>query len=264
MKRLVLALALALPVATYALPAEGITFGQQDRGRHPEVGALIVRSSAGHFDILCSGTLISPRVFMTASHCTAFLEEEGIGPHQVWVTFDPTFGQGSPLHRGTYHTNPVYGGGGASDTHDIAVVVLDYPVSGVTPAKLPPAHLLDTLKAQHQIRSARFAAVGYGTVENDRTAGSHTFFFDGKRRFVDQGFNALNKAWLRLSENPSTSSGGTCFGDSGGPHFLGGARSDLIVALTVTGDSVCRATDVDYRVDTASARAFLGRFVTLP
>jgi hypothetical protein len=37
-----------------------------------------------------------------------------------------------------------------------------------------------------------------------------------------------------------------------------------VVALTVTGDSVCRATDVDYRLDTPSARDFLRQFVTLP
>jgi hypothetical protein len=86
--------------------------------------------------------------------------------------------------------------------------------------------------------------------------------FDGVRRFVDQGFNSLTTSWLRLSENPSTGSGGTCFGDSGGPHFLG--DSGTVVALTVTGDSVCRATDVDYRLDTPSARDFLRQFVTLP
>ena len=67
---------------------------------------------------------------------------------------------------------------------------------------------------------------------------------------------------LLLSNNAST--GGTCFGDSGGPHFLGGTASNLQVSLTVTGDSACRATDKTYRLDTPSAREFLGPFVTLP
>ena len=60
--------------------------------------------------------------------------------------------------------------------------------------------------------------------------------------------------------------GGTCYGDSGGPNFLGaGAGETNIVADTaMTGDSMCRATNVDYRMDTASARAFLGHYVTLP
>ena len=64
--------------------------------------------------------------------------------------------------------------------------------------------------------------------------------------------------------NPSTGDAGGCFGDSGGPHFLGGTQSNLIVSITVTGDSVCRATDKTYRLDTPSARDFLGDYVALP
>jgi hypothetical protein len=60
------------------------------------------------------------------------------------------------------------------------------------------------------------------------------------------------------------SDGGTCFGDSGGPHFLGDAGSNLLVSTTITGDAMCRATDKTYRLDTASARAFLDDFVVLP
>jgi secreted trypsin-like serine protease len=62
--------------------------------------------------------------------------------------------------------------------------------------------------------------------------------------------------------NASTGSGDTCFGDSGGPHFLG--SSNLVVSITVTGDRFCRASDVTYRTDRASARAFLDDFVDLP
>ena len=60
----------------------------------------------------------------------------------------------------------------------------------------------------------------------------------------------------------SQGSGGTCYGDSGGPHFLG--NSNMVVSLTVTGDAWCRATDVTYRLDTDSARSFLAPFVELP
>ncbi|WP_439937840.1 hypothetical protein ACS3YM_18150 [Nocardia sp. N13] len=53
-----------------------------------------------------------------------------------------------------------------------------------------------------------------------------------------------------------------CYGDSGGPNFLG--TTDIVAATTITGDAVCRSTNVVYRLDTASARAFLADFVTLP
>jgi hypothetical protein len=84
------------------------------------------------------------------------------------------------------------------------------------------------------------------------------------RQQVTGSFDSLNNAWLRLSQNPSTGDGGTCYGDSGGPNFLGDVTSDLLVATTITGDSVCRATNVDYRLDTTDARSFLGQFVDLP
>jgi hypothetical protein len=66
--------------------------------------------------------------------------------------------------------------------------------------------------------------------------------------------------------NPALGDGGTCYGDSGGPNFLGaGATETTIVAgTTITGDSMCRATNVNYRMDTPSARAFLGQYVPLP
>ncbi len=66
--------------------------------------------------------------------------------------------------------------------------------------------------------------------------------------------------------NLSTGNGGTCYGDSGGPHFihLNGQETDMVAAITVTGDAPCKATDVTYRMDTDSARSFLADYVTLP
>jgi secreted trypsin-like serine protease len=257
--------ALLLPAVT----ANAITFGQPDGNRHPNVGALLADwdpDSPGP-DILCSGTLIAPTVFLTAAHCTAFLEGEGIS--QVWVTFAPAYDEDSTSLAGLvpgsrYVGNPQFGSGGASDTHDIAVVLLQQAPAGITPARLPTAGLLDQLKAAHQLDDRTFTAVGYGTVREDKTGGPHSLFFDGVRRYALQSALNLEKAWLLLSMNPSTGSGGTCYGDSGGPHFLGGVESNLVVSITITGDFWCRATDKTYRVDTPAARAFLDDFVTLP
>jgi secreted trypsin-like serine protease len=246
----------------YTGPAGAIVNGQLDGTRHPEVGALIAEFvQPGEKDVLCSGTLIAPTVFLTAGHCTSFLTSLGIT--DVWVTFDSRFTSKSPLIHGSYVTNPLFGfsgPGGSSDPHDQAVVLLDKSAKGITPARLPTENLLDGI----DLATQTFTAVGYGTVRVDETGGPNAFFFDSTRRFATQFFLSLEPAWLNLSENPSTGSGGTCFGDSGGPHFLGGVQSSLEVALTVTGDAVCRATDKDYRLDTPAARSFLSRFVTLP
>ena len=253
-----------------AAPSGAITFGQPDGNRHPNVGALLADydpDSPGP-DVLCSGTLIAADVYLTAGHCTAFLEAEGIT--DVWVTFAPEYDEDAAapagIISGSYITNPDFGfsgPGGASDPHDLAVVLLD-TAPGFAPAELPTQGLLDELKVSRELYSATFTPVGYGAVREDKTSGPHALFSDGIRRFATQSFKSLQGAWLGLSQQPSTGDGGTCFGDSGGPHFLGGADSNLVASITVTGDSQCRAFDKTYRLDTAAARDFLGEFVDLP
>jgi len=260
--------------------AGAITFGTKDTGtppKYPQVGALIAawdEEEPGVLKVLCSGTLIretpgssSSSTFLTAAHCVDFLSSVGVDPNEVFVTFDPTFDEENPgashLIPGVYTGHEDFACCGFNDLHDLAVVELAETRSGA--AKLPTRNFVNTLS-----RSQRYTAVGYGTVRETKTGGPNTLTFDGIRRYAGQSFNALTKQWLKLSMNPSTGSGGTCFGDSGGPHFVGdvaqtaGAASTKIVSLTVTGDSVCRATDVTYRLDTASAQAFLDDFVTLP
>jgi hypothetical protein len=256
-----------LSAGLWAAGAQAITFGQPDGNRHPNVGALLAdydEDSPGP-EILCTGTLIAADVFLTAGHCTAFLESEGIT--DVWVTFAPEYDEDSAslagLLHGTYVTHPGHPGP-HSDPLDLAVVLLDDPIVGITPAQLPGAGLLDEMRADGSLQTATFTAVGYGTVREDKRRGPHPFFFDGVRRFALQDFLSLQKAWLTLNMNPSTGSGGTCYGDSGGPHFLGGETSNLIVSITITGDAMCRATDQTYRLDTDAAREFLDDYVTLP
>jgi hypothetical protein len=261
-------LALAGAAVLGAGPAGAITFGKPDGNLHPNVGALLAdydEESPG-LDLLCTGTLISASVFQTAGHCTDFLAAIGIAEDEVWVTFDPSYDEDSAsntVYPGTYTTHPEYGfsgPGGMSNPFDIAVVVLDEPLVGITPATLPKVGLLNRLKATGAIKSKTFTAVGYGTVREDKTTGPHAFFFDGIRRYALQSYLSLQPSWLVLSMQPSTGDGGTCYGDSGGPHFLGGKTSNLIVSLTVTGDAMCRATDKTYRLDTRSARNFLEQF----
>ena len=95
-----------------------------------------------------------------------------------------------------------------------------------------------------------------------QSAGGHSFLYDDVRGVATGTLNAVNKNWLRISMNPSTGNGGTCYGDSGGPNFLG--TTDIVAATTISGDSTCRSTNVDYRMDSPAARAFLGHWVTLP
>lgn len=260
-KRLLTFVTLVVILMAVVPMAQAITFGEPDGDGHPNVGAMIVYEPDGNYYLYCSGTLIAPDVFLTAAHCTAAAAAYGADPHDAYVTFDPVWDNSATLHRGTYMLNPDYGHD-MHDLHDIAVIILDEPILDITPATLPPAGFLTDMKADKLLKGQRFVTVGYGTLRDDKTGGPHALGDYGERYFAEQTFLALKPYWLQISMNPATDSGGTCFGDSGGPHFLG--DSSMVVSLTVTGDAWCRATDVTYRLDTDSARSYLAQFMTLP
>lgn len=247
-------------------PASAITFGEPDGGRHPNVGVVVIdRNGSPGPDITCSGTLIAARVFLTVAHCVDVLESVG-EPYYVSFASEYDEDAASPtgLYAGTAVKHPQWGSGGQSDPHDIAVIMLD-AAPGLTPATLPTAGLLDQLKASNQLKDATFTTVGYGNVRDDKTGGPRANQGrDGVRRYALQSFQSLRPAILELKQNPSTGDGGTCNGDSGGPHFLGGVDSNLVVSTTLDTDRWCRATNRTYRLDTPSARDFLAQFVTLP
>ena len=259
MRRLLVVVAALALLLTSALPALAITYGEPDEGRHPNVGEMVIAVNGGLFGI-CSGTLIAPDVFLTAAHCTAFAESLGLT--EAFVTFDEAFDPDtSTLLSGTMVTNPAFSQR-QSDTGDIAVILLDAPATGLTPAELPTLGLLDQTNQKNGLKGQTFTAVGYGVHEVQVGGGPPVFPGGDTRRVSSSSFSALNKTWLRLSQNPSTGDSGTCFGDSGGPNFLG--DSDLIASITITGDAMCRSTNVTYRLDTTSARGFLDDYVVLP
>ena len=259
-------LILLLAIST---PAGAISYGVPDGTEHPEVGSIVVMVE-GVPHQFCSGTLIAPKKFLTASHCTIPLEDfvNGNNGIQVLVTFDPKITSGGTFYGVTaVHTNPAYlDARGYEDPGDVGLLELDGEPDDITYARLPTQGLLDDLKADHTLNDTLFTAVGYGTVRiTNRTDGQGILSNDYRNR-VDQGFLSLTPAWLTNSMNLATGNGGTCYGDSGGPHFihLEGEETNIIVSVTVTGDMNCKATDKTYRVDTPAARSFLGQYVTLP
>jgi V8-like Glu-specific endopeptidase len=248
--RRLISLSVVVAALTAVSPAAAITNGSPDGNRHPNVGGLVspTQYSDGTW-LYCSGTLISPTVFLTAAHCA----EDG---ERVGVTFDTAYQAGDKVYYGTFEADPLYNKS-QSDPHDIAVVVLDKAVRGITPAKLPTANSLSNLSG-----SQKFTSVGYGAYEVTNGPGGHQYLYNDVRGVATGTLNSTNKSWLRISMNPSRGNGGTCYGDSGGPNFLG--TTQIVAAITITGDAVCRSTNVDYRLDTQSARTFLAQYVTLP
>jgi hypothetical protein len=244
-----------------------ITYGFVDSNNtYSNTGAFIVKSSTtGNIFLICSGTLIAPNVFLTASHCTSFYTNELVPlGYTAYVSFDKSIPFGDLTTQKTkllavsnVVTNPNYNQA-QSDSGDIGALILSSNVNGLTPAALPACGLLDQLAAQNGLKNAVFTAVGYG-VQNRVVGGGVPYFQDTNpipRMYSFSSFNSLNKGYIRLSQNPSTGNGGTCFGDSGGPNFLPLNGQLILAAITITGDTVCRSTNVDYRTDTASAQGF--------
>jgi V8-like Glu-specific endopeptidase len=255
MKNALVVAAAAAALLAFAAVGLAITNGGPDGNGHPEVGALLAPHaySDGTWEA-CTGTLISPTVFLTAAHCD-------LGVSRVAVTFDSSYDAATgTTYWGTWHADAAFTKA-QNDPHDIAVVVLDNAVKGIAPARLPKLAQLDSLKVGDGI-----TAVGYGAQSVTMGPGGATFHYADIRYVATGSVNAMNSSWIRASMNPATGDGGTCYGDSGGPNFLGAGadETNIVAGTTITGDFVCRATNVDYRMDTPSARAFLAAYVALP
>jgi hypothetical protein len=261
--------------------ASAITFGQPDGNRHPYVGTPVYADEEGGEFIGCTGTLIAPKVFVTAAHCTPSIAElEQFGFELRGVQFDNVYDPAtSVVYPGTPHVHPDWPGpapalshsffGVGAHANDIAVIVLDEKVAGIQPASLPRAGLLDQMAKDGDLKDQRFTVVGYGFTEftHEPGSGAPVLGEGGMRMYAVSSFSALSQDFLRLSINPSTGDSGACYGDSGGPNFLGAGPTETDVTVAIgglKGDIRCRAMNDTYRLDTPSARAFLGQYVTLP
>ena len=262
MKKLWLALLATLAmVMGAAAPAGAVTDGTLDGNGHPYVGLMVAQDASGTPLWRCSGTLLSPTVYLTAGHCT----ESPAAHVEIWFAADVQSGvpaNGYPTKGdvgGTPHTIPSYDPD-AFYLHDVGVVVLDRPVPMATYGQLPGLNQLDALKPS---RSTTFTSVGYGLQKAFPDAASwkesalkirmvaHPHLLQ-----VNPGFTGPQS--LLLSNNANT--GGTCFGDSGGPNFLG--TSNVVAGVTSFGiNPTCAGTGGVFRADRAEVLAFVNSYL---
>lgn len=241
-------------VAALALgagPALAVKNGNLDGNNHPYVGLMVAQTAAGAPLWRCSGTLLSPTLFLTAGHCT----EAPAARVEIW--FDANVESGIPGNgypfsgdvSGTPYTHPQYNPN-AFFRYDLGIVVLDEPVTMSQYGALPQLNVLDQLATRRGRQDVSFTAVGYGLQEiNPVFVQSERVRMFATPRLIQINTPGFTGDFsILLSNNHST--GGTCFGDSGGPNFIG--SSNVIAGVTSFGlNGNCAGTGGVYRVDRA-------------
>jgi secreted trypsin-like serine protease len=244
-----------------ATTAGAITNGEFDGNDHPNVGAFLWDGNHdGVRTVLCTGSLVAPRVFVTASHCTEFADRF---QSEVWVTFDPTDVEDNPtgVIHGETVTNPLYNPRQLY-ANDVSVILLDEAVNNVEPVTVAPVGLLSGMKRDRSIYTTDFTNVGYGTHEQLVVPKvGPTFPFTGDREFSVSAFSALDPTFIHLSQNLARGYGGSGYGDSGGPTFIETATGPVQISTVSTGDVALYATSVNTRLDTQEVHDFLAPFL---
>jgi secreted trypsin-like serine protease len=237
-----------------------ITNGVVDGSAHPAV-VLLVMDVAGTPTFRCSGTLIAPLLVLTAGHCAGQPGE--FSGMRIFTESDVQHGNNNyPLagpntvEAKAWHAHPLFTES-AFFLHDVGVVELQAPV--VLPAaaygQLPTVGQLDAL---HPRSSTVFTAVGYGVQRiNPAQVVAEKIRMSAVPHLIQINTGFTGTFSLLLSNNAST--GGTCFGDSGGPNYVG--SSNVIAAVTSFGlNGTCGGTGGVFRLDRADVLAFVAQF----
>src|SRR5947207_1291144 len=243
-------------------PPSFITDGTIDDNQHPAV-VLIVMDVAGEPAFRCSGTLIAPKVVLTAGHCAG--EPGEFSGVRIFTESDvqdgnntyPFAGGPNSVEATEWHAHPLFTES-AFFLHDVGVVLLSKAVKLAAGqyGRLPTRDQLDALKPSS---STLFTAVGYGVQRiNPAFIEAEIIRMFAEPHLIQIDGGIVGDFSLLLSNNAAT--GGTCFGDSGGPNFVG--SSNVNGGVTSFGlNGTCGGTGGVFRLDRQNVLDFVGQYL---
>ena len=272
--RRLLVLGALFAVSVFAMPAAAVTDGQPDGNGHPAV-VLLLMEVDGAPAFRCSATLLSATVVLTAGHCTNNYPGSPYTGMRVFVESDVDGGRGvtnnypfagpNAYEAASWAAHPLYPTA-PFFVHDVGVVVLagaGVPTSVVAPsnyATLPAVDQLDQLKTKRGLQNTTFTSVGYGLQQiNPVFVQANRVRMVAHPRLIQINTPGFTGDFsLLLSNNHST--GGTCFGDSGGPNFLG--SSNTVAGVTSFGiNGNCAGTGGVFRMDRQNVLDFVNSYL---
>ena len=146
----------------------------------------------------------------------------------------------------------------------MSLILLDEPVSGISPAQIAPLGFLDELKQAHELNDLAYTNVGYGTSEQVVVKGSGPRSRStGSARSRSPGITPLDQQFIHLDQNLARGLSGSGNGDSGGPTFVDTASGPVVISVVTRGDVPLYSMSVNTRVDTEAVQDFLAPYMAM-
>jgi hypothetical protein len=256
---------------------------------HPFVGLVVFYDEEGEFIWRCSGSLLSPTVFLTAGHCAdtvggavtarIYFQQDAGANYDPATQLDPVSGYPETCAPGTLGVTCATVSEGniynydypgqlrLPDTHDVGILILDQPINLPEYGELPEENLLNSLATGPGRHEAEFTASGYGVTRRTTPQDPHPDLSFRERLMAKATLvnlrSALNAGFNIQTSGNGKGKGGTCSGDSGGPVFLGDYESNLIIGVTSfgIGNLLCRGTDFAFRIDQPEVLEWIESFL---
>lgn len=161
----------------------------------------------------CSASFITPKILLTAAHCTDEFEKYGLSKDLLtqfavaFLTDDVSTSSGQVIGFADYVNHPDYSGSSQRIRNDLGVIVLEEE-SSVRPVWIAP-----TAYERDELVGEKVVSVGFGiTSSSNQNSG-------GVKRKGNLKISGVDDQFLYVDASDNKDRSNVCSGDSGGPQY---------------------------------------------